>query len=196
MARRSTTALLAERGVNASPEDLLAALESALLELRPGPYPAPGREGLGLDEERALAQGGLDPCPRPLGERDPMVRFAAEHAAILSTALTVDAVAAHLGVSPARIRQRLTEPERSLLGVRDGREWRIPAVQLTDADELPGWAPVCAALPRDLPPVAVWRWLTAANADLEWDERAVSPREWLLGGGAPEAVVALAAGLV
>jgi hypothetical protein len=62
-------------------------------------------------------------------------------------------------------------------------------------DLLPGWSEVVAALGPELHPIAVYRWLTTPNADLEEDERRLSPRDWLRLGHKPATIVELAADL-
>ena len=76
-------------------------------------------------EERALLEaGGADLRPLGPGEDEPVVRAAAEYAALLASALTVPEVARRLGVDGSRVRQRLAA--RQLYGIRRPTGWPIP----------------------------------------------------------------------
>jgi len=76
-------------------------------------------------EERALLEaGGADLRPLGPGEDEPVVRAAAEYAALLASALTVPAAARRLGVDGSRVRQRLAA--RQLYGIRRPTGWPIP----------------------------------------------------------------------
>ena len=91
------------------------------------------------------------------------------------------------------MRQRLKE--RTLYGVKAGRENRLPAFQFEGGREVPGIGEVLRHVDRSMHPVALSNWFTLPNQDLNLDEekeRAVSPREWLLSGGEPKVLVPLA----
>jgi hypothetical protein len=62
---------------------------------------------------------------------------------------------------------------------------------------LPGLEEVVPVLPEDLHPVGVDHWFTTPSLDLVPGEleHGLSPREWLLSGHSPKAVVELAADL-
>jgi hypothetical protein len=150
-------------------------------------------------EERARFEKGgftLDP-EGEAGADDPIARGATEFAALLSSALGVGEAARRLGVQPARIRQRLVGPPRSLYGVKRDGEWWLPLFQFTPDGLLPGIAEVIEALDPELNPVAVWRWFTSPNPDLERAEGdpPASPLEWLRAGHPPAVLVPLAADL-
>ncbi|MGH8890506.1 MAG: DNA-binding protein, partial [Acidothermaceae bacterium] len=108
----------------------------------------------------------------------------------LEDALTVKAAADRLGVSEGRVRQRITA--RSLLGIDFGGVWRLPAFQFTDDGQLRGFDRVLQAMPDDVHPIAVWRFIERANAELTVDDEPASPREWLATGGEIERVAELA----
>jgi hypothetical protein len=112
---------------------------------------------------------------------------------VQASALTVREVAEMLGRSEVRVRQRLAD--HSLLGVRAGNAWRVPAFQFESGAELPGWDRVMAALPRDVHPLTVARFLDRRHPDLDLDGQPTSPRAWLRAGADPRAVVEIAAGL-
>lgn len=113
---------------------------------------------------------------------------------MLATGLTVKEVAARLGVSEGRVRQRLGE--RSLCGFATKQGWRLPEFQLTQHGALPGLALVLRALPENLHPLSVEGFFTRPNIDLDTDEGTASAAEWLAGGGEPEVVAELARDLL
>lgn len=154
----------------------------------------PGEDGLTAAEVETARVGGLDPQPvrRRSALTDPLVRGVAAHANLIQTGLTTRQAASKLGVSDARIRQRLHF--RTLFAVRAGRSWKLPLFQFTREGELPGWGKVCSSLPSTASPVAVLRWLELPHCDLVTgeDEPPMSPRAWLLEGRPPATVAALA----
>lgn len=107
----------------------------------------------------------------------------------------VTQVAARLGVDPTRVRQRLRAG--TLLGLRaGGRAWRLPRFQFdAHGRDLPHLGLVLAALPADAHWRSVEGFFERPKPELIADGEASSPREWLLGGGPAEPVVALAAAL-
>jgi hypothetical protein len=142
------------------------------------------------EERAALEGGGLDLGPRRRRDRDPIVETAARYTAILADSEDVAEVAARLGVTRARVRQRATE--RTLLAIREGDEWRFPRAQFAGDAPIRGLPAVSVALPPDLHPVAVWAFLNERSNDLELDDRPATPLEWLRSGGSPEPVAAIA----
>src|SRR5215204_112137 len=123
----------------------------------------------------------------------PTGRWAAKYVALLASALTTREAAGVLEVGESRIRQRLREG--TLYGVKAGRENRLPAFQFEGGGEVPGIAEVLARIDRSVHPVAVLNWFVLPNRDLYLDEeeaRPLSPRHWLLSGGAPEVPAHLA----
>lgn len=177
----ATLAFLHARGLEVRPGALDEALLAAL-EAIPVVYAPASVEALTLAEAEVAAYGGLDPAPGP---DDPLVRGVAAYAALVKTGLTTTDAARRLGVTDARVRQRLAE--RTLFAIRVGRAWRLPLLQFTDRGELPGWASVCAALPEGLSPVALDGWLRARHPDL-----GLSPRDALAAGRDPRIVAAAA----
>jgi hypothetical protein len=144
-------------------------------------------------EAAVLEEGGLELSPPTLEEPDPLARTAARYAALLATALTTREAAGLLGTGESRVRQRLKE--KTLYGVKAGKENRFPAFQFEGGKEVPGIGEVLRHVDRSLHPVALLNWFTQPSPDLyleEEEERAVSPREWLLSGGAPGVLVPLA----
>lgn len=117
-------------------------------------------------------------------------RTATEFAAIITDSLSVPQTAALLEVDQSRIRQRLTE--QTLYGIKVGRAWRLPRFQFRDHGQIRGLDQVLPQLPSTLHPVALHRWLSSPSSDLELDDEAVSPLEWLEATGDASTVVAIA----
>jgi excisionase family DNA binding protein len=144
-------------------------------------------------EQDVLTAGGVGPVSR---ERVQVAEAlgAVAYQRLLDTTVTVEEAAERLNVNQSRIRQRLVE--RSLYGIKDGHTWRLPAFQFDRTGLVPGIDVVLRALPADIGPVAVARWLAAPNPDLctrDREERPLAPLQWLLSGNPPEAAAALAA---
>jgi hypothetical protein len=153
------------------------------------------RADLTSDEAAFLSEAGVsieDFAPPELGARSPLVQTAADYAALLATALSVPQLARRLGVDQSRVRQRIAQ--HTLIAVKDGAAWRLPLFQLDDTGQrlVPGLAAVAPRLAR-VHPVAGARWFTLPHPDLVDDDgHPLSPRAWLLGGGDPKEVAALA----
>lgn len=148
---------------------------------------------LTVEEERVLrAAGSLRHDMPPLDQR------ASSHAAagrlqLLGGALTVKAAASALGVSESRIRQRIAK--RTLLAVQGTAGWVLPTFQFDEGRELPGLDRVLPALPSDVHPAVVARFLRTPHPDLDMDGEAVAPADWMATGGNVDVVVAVAADL-
>jgi len=191
-----TMAFLHIHGLDIEPRGLNAQLRAAVKALQALYYPEPGQEGLTTSEADVLRSGGLDPTPRPFGDKvDPLLDGVLTYAALVETGWTTIQAAKVLRVSDARIRQRLQE--RTLLAIKSGRSWKLPLFQFAGGTELPGWGQVAQKLPKGISPVAVERWLRLPNPDLVTgeNETAMSPRDWLQEGRPATIVASLAAGL-
>lgn len=184
-----------ERGIPRTYEEFMEDLremgEAALLAMPRGRESGdPGRE-FTPEEADALRRGGLDLSPGGGGGREDAIgQTAAKYALMLASALSTGEAAERLGVSEGRVRQRLKEG--SLHGVGTPKGHRLPTFQFTQSGEVPNVGAVLRSLDRDLHPVAVENWFTLPDQDLYLDEDEgfpVSPREWLMAGGSPAAVV-------
>lgn len=116
-----------------------------------------------------------------------------EYMRIIQTGLTPDRAARLLRVDPSRVRQRLGD--RTLYGIKDGRNWVLPAFQFEGHGTIPGCEQLFANLPETLHPVAVARWFLSPHSELIADDKtetALSPREWLIEGRPVSRVVELA----
>ena len=187
---------LRDRGIRRSPADIAEEARRFVVyvisEMPTGRWATdPGKE-FSEEEIMVLEEGGLDLSPQEEAGPDLLARTAAKYVALLASALTTKEAAEVLEVGESRIRQRLGE--RTLYGVKAGRENRLPAFQFEGGKEVPGIAQVLKHVDRSLHPVAVLNWFVLPNPDLFLDEeaRGVSPRHWLLSGGDPEVLVRLA----
>ena len=160
-----TMAFLHARGLDVEPKGLAAALRAAIAQIEALYRAKPGQEGLTSEEVEAARSGRARPAALPAAPA-PTRSFRAlwPHASLIHTGLTTRQTAARLGVSDARVRQRLQA--RTPLAVREGLSWKLPVFQFTKRGELPGWGQVCLSLPSAASPVAVERWLRLPHPDL------------------------------
>lgn len=102
------------------------------------------------------------------------------------SAFTGEEVAAGLGISGSRVRQKRLASE--LWAIRDGQRWLFPTMQFEIADnggphrQIRGLDQVLKALPAGLHPVAIAGFLRAPQPDL-FHDRPMTPVEWLRDGG-------------
>lgn len=187
------TEVLDRAGVAVSEEEFVRLVAAALAEFGPEP-PADPRTALTGDEAAALEAIGADLRPRGRREADPRADSAAAVAAVLAEALPVAEVARRLGIDASRVRHRLAA--RTLLGIRRTDGWRLPRWQFgVDGLPLPGLPDVLRALPDDVHPLVVARFVATPQPELVIGRKVVTPREWLAGGGDPAPVAALARAL-
>lgn len=189
---------LRSRGFNKSWEDIQAdamdMIVHGILEMPVRRIADSPEKELSDEEIAALKRGGMDLSPTKPGEPDPLAHTAARYAAILATSYTTSEVAAMLGLTEGRIRQKIAEG--SLYGLEAaGRGYKLPAFQFEGGEEIPNVGMVLKVLRRDLHPVEVENFFTLPNPDLYLDkdeEQPVSPREWLLSGGGASTLIPLA----
>lgn len=171
-----------------APEALNEAMAQAIRTMRRSLYAESSGE-LSEAEAEVLRSGGAV-LEEQLGP-DPMAEAAAEFGALLSTSLTTAAAAKRLKVNVSRIRQMLGD--RTLYGVRIDGRWRIPEFQFDRRVKqglIPNIGKVNSVLDPELHPVAVYRWYTLPEADLETaDGQVLSPLVWLKAGLPVEPVV-------
>lgn len=180
--------VLDDKGIE--PEAFEAQVVNAIEELVRAPGTDPSL-AFSFAEAAVLPESGLDLAPRRKGEPDIIVKTATGLAVLEAKASTASDVARALRVTAARVRQRAQE--RTLYALRVDDEWRFPHWQFDEeARPLPGIPKVVAALPPRLHPLAVFRFMTEPNTDLELSDKPVSPLEWLRAGGEPEPVAAIA----
>ena len=201
------TEALQERGIHGDLREVLVELHRQLayvLSLMPprGRADAAGRE-LTEEEARVLKEGGADLSPWGAQEKDPRVATTAKHAVLLATGLSTEEAARALGVTEARVRQRLGS-ERTLLGVKTPTGWRLPTFQFEGASEVPGVGRVLREMDPGLHVLSVANWFSLPKPELRAEyldgggagepreDALLSPREWLLRGGETEALLGLA----
>jgi hypothetical protein len=135
--------VLQAHGITASPRQLAEYPAEALEAMEEGALIPAARE-LPEAELEVLRSGGFDVDAGPSDQDDPIARASAAYSALMETALTIKAVAAALGRNESRIRQRLLQ--RSLYGLRRGRNWLLPLFQF-QVEEREGHAPSRASSP-------------------------------------------------
>jgi hypothetical protein len=113
-------------------------------------------------------------------------------AILLAESPTVKESAEILHMSPGEVEKLLQR--RELYGFVWQHDWRIPAFQFADGEIVRGLSKVVPHIPRDMHPVAVWRWFVEPNDGFEGDE--ASPLDWLRQGRDPDAVCELADSLL
>jgi hypothetical protein len=154
---------------------------------------ASGASAMTVGEAEALESVGLSTARwAEDASRDPLMRSIADYMALLETSLTTAEAARYLKVDVSRIRQRLRE--RSLYGIDYDGERRLPRFQFERKHVLPGLREVISALPEALNPLDVAEWFLSPSPDLEIDQQALSPRDWMLQGESVDSVVTLARG--
>lgn len=169
-----------------STSDFVAALK-ALPALRPW------AASLTEDEARLLDDAGFDEDREAFLAAGTEIAGHVAHLAV--TAFTADEVAAGLGVTASRVRQKRLAGE--LWAIPDGQTWVFPVLQFETGDnggpsrQIRGLDQVLKALPNGMHPVAVAGFLRTPQPDL-YLERALTPVEWLRSGGDADQVVAAA----
>lgn len=143
-------------------------------------------------EVALLREGGLN--PEIESGLDPLTETDAEFAALIQSSLGTSEAAALLGVHVSRIRKMLSA-EASIYGIKVNGRWRIPAFQFTETGLVPGIEEVNATLDRALHPVAVYRWFTSQDPELDIDGVVLSPLAWLKAEYGAEVVCRIAADL-
>lgn len=118
---------------------------------------------------------------------------AAGHAARLAvTSYTAEEVAAGLGVTASRVRQKRLAGE--LWAIPDGHTWLFPVLQFETTEagvpgrQIRGLDKVFKALPTDLHPVAIAEFLTTPQPTL-FHDRPMPPLQWLRDGGQVQDVI-------
>ena len=158
---------------------------------RTAPAPALGDADQLSEADRAeLEAAGVDLRGPETPDDDPLVRTSARIALLVATSLTTARCAERTGLTPGRIRQRIAAQSIYVLP-RERGEWRIPEWQFDGDHFLPALDQLVPHLPSTLHPLTVMSLMTRPDADLVVGDRAVSPVEWLVTGGAPEVVLDL-----
>ncbi|MFD4369353.1 hypothetical protein [Rhodococcus sp. NPDC058521] len=98
---------------------------------------------------------------------------------LVRNSLSIPAAAERLGVTAARVRQRLTD--RTLWAFQSGRNRLLPPAQFTDTGAVPYFEQVAPLLAEDLHPLTVQALLTRPQPTLAVDGEPVSIVQWLIG---------------
>ncbi|GBF17750.1 hypothetical protein Br6_05157 [Rhodococcus sp. Br-6] len=106
---------------------------------------------------------------------------------LVHSSLSVTAAAERLGVTTARIRQRLTDG--TLWAFDSGRNRLLPPGQFTADGAVPHLEKVLPWLPKDLHPLTVQSLLTQPQPSLVVDDRPVSIVAWLTGSAGTDAEI-------
>ncbi|HEX9698477.1 MAG TPA: helix-turn-helix domain-containing protein [Acidobacteriota bacterium] len=172
-----------------APATLNKAMAQAIRSMRPSVYSESARE-ITAAELEVLEASGAD-THEHADLPDPMGEYATEFAAILETSLSTLAAAKRLGVHSVRIRQLIGDGTLHAVQI-DGR-WRIPAFQLGRKKLVPNIGVVNAVIDRGLDAVAVLRWYTTPDPELETsDGELLSPLAWLKRGLPADRLVPIA----
>lgn len=188
MSSVTATAVLDRKGLRIGERRFAELVTAALEELAPAGSADPLSE-LSEADAAALHAVDADLDPRRRGETDPRSTGAAAAVALLASGFTVSAAAERIGVDPSRVRHRLAAGE--LLGSKRGRGWSLPAWQFLGDGVLPGLAKI-APLLRPVYPVVAASFMATPQPELLVRGRAVTPRQWLAGGGDPAPIAVLA----
>lgn len=191
--------LLERAGLDISVEDFSAQVD---LVVRYGPHGAAvlaePKSEFDPFTRAALLRAGADFSPLAAQRPDPVDVTRALFVALLADSDTPEVVATRLARDVSRVRQRVRE--RTLWALATDTGVRLPRVQFDDdGSEIAGMGSVLRALPGDLHPVSVFRWLTTPIADLAAPGEAdvpLSPRDWLRSGGGPDAAIEIAGDLL
>lgn len=140
-------------------------------------------------EKAAFAAAGIQLADSSLETASTIIAGAATSQRLYDSALTVEQAAQKLGVTPGRIRQRISAGVLAVVRRREG--YLLPAWQFYDEGVVPHLKQVLSVA-DDVHPVTLQGFMTTPNPDLELDGDIVSPRGWLITGGKPDRVADLA----
>jgi len=182
-----TAGALHRIGIEQTPEEFEEAMQHVLAMMPAAEWRVSSSEELTVAEAEALKRGGFDLERRDYGANDPYLRGKAAYVALVAGGLSVTDAATILHVDESRVRQRLAK--RTLYGVKLNGAWRLPTFQFHGDRLIPGLERVLPVLDPSLNPVAVYQWFASPDVDLAIDGAPTSPRDWLLRGEDPDAVV-------
>ncbi|HEY5857474.1 MAG TPA: hypothetical protein VIW24_26455 [Aldersonia sp.] len=132
---------------------------------------------LSAHDARILDEAGFvgDPAAATAARLDRDIRMTE----LVRTSLSIDEGAARLGVTAARVRQRIQAG--TLWAFESGRRRLLPRTQFTDSGEVPHLDKVMPLIAKDLHPLTVQALLTQPQESLVVDGRPVSIVAWLTG---------------
>lgn len=178
--------VLAEHAIASSEEQVAAELRVLL-----GPPPTgPGLALSAAEDAFVAAHSGIPAASA--GQLEALdARSSARAIAEASAALNRAQAAELLGIDETRLSHRVREGSIYTYPGAGGRR-RYPDWQFHDGEALAHLAEVLAALPEHAHPVTVRSFMTTPHESLHVHGAAASPAEWLVAGGSPEPVCALA----
>lgn len=145
-------------------------------------------------EQDALGRLGIDLASTlpdaDFYKSDPVLEGMTRQALVTADAIPLAEAARRMGVSDARLRQRISAGSLMAIHRPHGRGWLIPVFQLTETGEVPHLARVLLAAGRPVSAQAMDRFLRAPREDLQ----AMSPRDWLVAGHDPSIVESIVGG--
>ena len=150
--------LAAKRGIS------LVDLEAAVSRLPVRPQTSLSTSDIDALQSIGVAPSGGSPVPQLAG--------ILQRNSLENQSLTVEQVAALLGRDRSRIRQRLSGPNRNLLGFHSEsaqRQWLLPRIQFElGLHAMPAWGTLLQALPPadDTSPTALLAWLVKPRPHL------------------------------
>ncbi len=140
-------------------------------------------------EIEMLEKAGMDLEEHP-DDSDPVLDYATEYAAILSTSETPTDVAETMNVTPVRVRQLIRE--HSMYAIRIDGRWHVPTYQFDTHGRLVKNIGLLNQELHELDPVSVVRWFTYVDPELEGrDGKAMSPLSWLHSGRSPKKLLSI-----
>ncbi|GAB2655332.1 hypothetical protein ABI214_08480 [Prescottella soli] len=143
-------------------------------------------------DARILEEAGLvgDPAVATAARLDREIRMVE----LVRSALSIDDAADRLGVTPARVRQRLAAG--TLWAFDSGRSRLLPPAQFTDTGEVPHLDKLTPLIGKDLHPLSVQALLTRPQPSLIAEGRTVSIVAWLTGSAGTAADIERAADVI
>ena len=174
--------------------------ENAVLEaaaafiMRHPPLHPLATNALSMEEQEVLRTGGATTAVREKSDylSGNIATIAGEFGQMAAGSLSLADTAEYLGVTPSRIRQRIAARSLYVINGPNGRV--CPRFQFIDGSSLRGLDQVLPTIRNDAHPVIVQRFFFTISPDLEAEilDCDLSPRDWLLAGHDPQAVVLLA----
>ena len=154
--------------------------------------PSPGAPQLTAGEAALLDEAGFVEGEK--GLPGALALSGIDYDLLLTDSLSLEQAAKLLHVkTTSRLRQRLAD--RTLYGIKDGKNWRVPKFQFVRGKLVRGIDQVFPHIRRDAHPLAVKSWFSTPHQDLVVgkDDQRVTPLAWLAAGNSPEEVARLAA---
>ncbi|ANQ75592.1 MULTISPECIES: helix-turn-helix domain-containing protein [Rhodococcus] len=113
---------------------------------------------------------------------------------LVQTSLSIPEAAERLGVTPARVRQLLSE--RKLWAFTSGRHRLLPPAQFTPTGQVPYLDRIVPLFEGDVHPLSVQAQLTTAQRSLIVDDEPVSIAAWLTGCAGTEDEISAATDVI